>query len=98
MPGAIDITSQPLEGAFIRKATEWTRITDVSQLEIGAEYYITWYSQGWGKYKNTIAEFIGDVDEAGLVTFEHSDLPWGSLEDLRVYVAPKNPSELLTLT
>jgi hypothetical protein len=81
---------QAVEGSVIPALPEWTRITEVSQLELGAEYYVTWFSEPFGKYKNTIAEFVGSIN-GPQVSFEHSDLPWGTLEELKVYVAPRNP-------
>lgn len=82
-----------VSGELIAVLPEWTRITDVSQLQIGAEYYITWYSNGWQRFKNTIAEFTGEVHADGLVGFEHSDIPLGTLDEVYVYVAPQNPNK-----
>ena len=90
--GSVANKEQVLSGEVVSHLPAWIRITDPLQLEVGCEYYITWYSKGWMRYKNTIAEFIGDLNETGDVTFDHSDLPWGSLEELRVYVAPRNPN------
>lgn len=77
---------------IVSSLPDWTRITEISQLECGVEYYVTWYCASWGKMKNTIAEFVGSVN-GDQVAFEHSDLPWGTLETLQVYIAPGNPNK-----
>lgn len=88
MAKAVEQLETPLAGDVISSLPAWTRITRIQQLEVGAEYYVTWYCDAWRKQKNTIAEFHGDVNDSGKVAFEHSDIPWGTLEELQVFVAP----------